>query len=221
MMSRIDHRPNNRSLITLGMCTGVAKRLIHLASERAIQRESFGRKLMDQGLIQKRLFHMELDTYTMESMTYLTSGILDSFSMPVISIESALTKIFATDRLYRVANDCLEIFGVEAIEIGHPIEQYLRDIRPWSMFEVPNDVLRLLVAWEGVISVSTSAHDFIRKIRNPIQFPGTKLRHMLTSWKSRAQTLRAPFSFKHDLWEKVSQHLNLIDYSRHYSTIDL
>ena len=161
---------------------------------------------MDQGLIQKRLFHMEIDTYTMESMTYLTSGILDSFSMPVISIESALTKIFATDRLYRVANDCLEIFGVEAIEIGHPIEQYLRDIRPWALFDVPNDVLRLLTAWEGVMSVSSSIHDFVRKIRNPIHFPGTKLRHMLTGWTTKAQSLRAPFTFKHDLWEKVIFH---------------
>lgn len=185
------------------MCTGVSKRLLQLASERAIQRESFGRKLMDQGLIQKRLFHMEIDTYTMESMAYLTSGILDSFSMPVIAIESALAKIFGTDRLYRIANDCLEIFGVEGIEIGHPVEQYLRDTRPWSMFEVPNDVLRLLVSWEGVISVSSSIHDFIRKVRNPIQFPGTKLRHIFTGWKSKAQTLRVPFTFKHDLWEKV------------------
>jgi hypothetical protein len=140
----------------------------------------------------------------MESMTYLTSGILDSFSMPVISIESALTKIFATDRLYRLANDCLEIFGVEGIEIGHPVEQYLRDIRPWSMFDAPNDVLRLLTAWEGVMSVSTAIHDFVRKVRNPIHFPGTKLRHLLTGWTSQAQALRAPFTFKHDLWEKVN-----------------
>ena len=185
------------------MCTGVSKRLLQLASERAIQRESFSRKLMDQGLIQKRLFHMEIDTYTMESMTYLTSGILDSFSMPVISIESGLAKIFATERLYRVANDCLEIFGVEGIEIGHPVEQYLRDIRPWSMFDVPNDVLRLLTAWEGVMSVSSAIHDFVRKIRNPIHFPGTKLRHLLTNWTAKAQAARAPFTFKHDLWEKV------------------
>ncbi|CAF1189514.1 unnamed protein product [Adineta steineri] len=192
-----------------GMCTGVSKRLLQLASERAIQRESFSRKLMDQGLIQKRLFHMEIDTYTMESMTYLTSGILDSFSMPVISIESALTKIFATDRLYRIANDCLEIFGVEGIEIGHPVEQYLRDIRPWSMFDVPNDVLRLLTAWEGIMSVSTVVHDFVRKIRNPIHFPGTKLRHLLTSWTSQAQAMRAPFTFKHDLWEKVHPSLGI------------
>mgnify|MGYP001106598099 FL=1 len=196
-----------RNILFLGMCTGVAKRLLQLASERAIQRESFQRKLMDQGLIQKRLFHMEIDTYTMESMTYLTSGILDSFSMPVVSIESAIGKIFATDRLYRVANDCLEIFGVEGIEIGHPIEQYLRDIRPWSMFDVPNDVLRLLTAWEGVMSVSTAVHDFVRKIRNPIQFPGTKLRHLFTDWTSKAQTMRAPFTFKHDLWEKVFLYL--------------
>ncbi|CAF0790830.1 unnamed protein product [Rotaria sordida] len=192
-----------------GMCVGVGKRLIQLASERAIQRESFSRRLMDQGLIQKRLFHMEIDTYTMESMTYLTSGILDSFSMPVISIESALTKIFATDRLYRLANDCLEIFGVEGIEIGHPVEQYLRDIRPWSMFDVPNDVLRLLTAWEGVMSVSTVIHDFVRKIRNPIHFPGTKLRHLLTSWTTQAQAMRAPFTFKHDLWEKVHPSLGI------------
>lgn len=185
------------------MCTGVGKRLLQLASERAIQRESFGRKLMDQGLIQKRLFHMEMDTYTMESMTYLTSGILDSFSMPVISIESALTKTFATERLYRIANDCLEIFGVEGIEIGHPVEQYLRDTRPWAMFDFPNDVLRLLTAWEGVMSVSTVMHDFVRKIRNPIHFPGTKLRHLLTGWTTQAQAMRAPFTFKHDLWGKV------------------
>ena len=187
------------------MCVGVGKRLIELASERAIQRESFTRKLMDQDLIQKRLFHMEIDTYTMESMTYLTSGILDSFSMPVIAIESALTKIFATERLYRLANDCLEIFGTEGIEIGHPVEQYLRDIRPWSMFDVPNDVLRLLTSWEGVMSVSNTLQDFVRKIRNPMCFPGTKLRHLLTAWTAQAQTLRAPFTFKHDLWGKVKR----------------
>jgi hypothetical protein len=72
------------------------------------------------------------------------------------------------------------------------------------MFDVPNDVLRLLTAWEGVMSVSTVIHDFVRKIRNPIHFPGTKLRHLFSNWTSQAQTLRAPFTFKHDLWEKVT-----------------
>ncbi|CAF0746753.1 unnamed protein product [Didymodactylos carnosus] len=192
-----------------GMCVGVVKKLTELTVERCIKRESFDRKLIDNGLIQKKLFQIELDTYGMESMTYLTSGILDSFSMPIISIESAITKIFSTDKLYRIATDCLEIYGVEGIEIGHPIEQYLRDIRPWSMFDAPNDVLRLLTAWEGVTNVSSKLSDYVKKIRNPFDFPALTIANVLYELKEKAEIWRVPFTFKHDLWKCVHPSLGV------------
>ncbi|CAF4863391.1 unnamed protein product, partial [Rotaria magnacalcarata] len=36
-----------------------------------------------------------------------------------------------------------------------------------------------------------------------------KLRHLLTGWTAQAQAMRAPFSFKHDLWEKVHPTLGI------------
>lgn len=47
-------------------------------------------------------------------MTYMTAGIQDSYELPDIGLESALTKIYCTENLKSSIDSCLEILAMGA-----------------------------------------------------------------------------------------------------------
>src|SRR5271167_1861780 len=89
-------------------CVGLASRLIKMAIERVQERRAFGRNIGEFGLIKDKIATMLADTYALESMTYLTAGIVDS-KVADYSLESAICKITGSETVWRVANEALQI----------------------------------------------------------------------------------------------------------------
>src|SRR4029079_8565953 len=58
---------------SLGMCSALLK----LALERVQERRAFGRAIGEFGLIKDKIASMLAQTYALESMTYLTAGLVD------------------------------------------------------------------------------------------------------------------------------------------------
>jgi len=68
----------NNGRFGLGAGSGsVIKHMIGLVSEHALQRKQFGRTLSEFGLIKEKFANMELDAYALESMVYMTTGMID------------------------------------------------------------------------------------------------------------------------------------------------
>lgn len=60
----------------------------------------------------------------------------------------------------------------------YPVERALRDARIMSIFEGTNEILRLLVALNGVKHAGQGLKDLVRQLRNPFQFPNLVFRKM-------------------------------------------
>nr|XP_048715544.1 complex I assembly factor ACAD9, mitochondrial isoform X2 [Caretta caretta] len=71
---------------------GMIKKLIEMTAEYACTRKQFNKKLSDFGLIQEKFTLMAVKAYVMESMAYLTAGMMDRPGVPDCSVEAAMVK---------------------------------------------------------------------------------------------------------------------------------
>ncbi|XP_012931645.1 acyl-CoA dehydrogenase family member 9, mitochondrial isoform X2 [Heterocephalus glaber] len=129
---------------------GMIKKLIELTAEYACTRKQFNRKLSEFGLIQEKFALMAQKAYVMESMAYLTAGMLDQPGVPDCSIEAAMVKVFSSEGAWQCVSEALQILGGLGYMTDYPYERMLRDARILLIFEGTNEILRLFIALTGL-----------------------------------------------------------------------
>ncbi len=149
-------------------CVGGAKKLIRMAVERAQERKAFGRSIGEFGLIKDKIASMMARTYALESMTYLTTGLVDSNAIDY-SIESAICKVFGSETLWAVVNETLQIAAGIGYMAEYPYERWLRDSRINLIFEGTNEILRCFIALSGMQGPGQALTDVSRAMREPIK----------------------------------------------------
>lgn len=130
-------------------CIGQAKLAAELAFTQAKERVQFGQPIAKFGLVQEMLAGMRADIYAMEAGTHLAAGLIDRGEDDYL-LESAACKIFATERLWTLANDALQVAGGMGFMKEYPFERIVRDARINLIFEGTNQILRTLVAGQGL-----------------------------------------------------------------------
>ncbi len=130
-------------------CTGSARFCLDKMIERANSRIQFGKTLGEFELVRKKIAEAAADTYAMESATHFTAALIDSGADDYM-IETAMLKVFASDQLWRIVNDCLQIWGGAGFFTDQPFERLMRDARLNQIGEGANDVLRCFVAAVGL-----------------------------------------------------------------------
>jgi acyl-CoA dehydrogenase family protein 9 len=105
--------------------------------------------LADFELVQEKIGWMVSHTFGLESMAYLTTGLVDA-GMPDYSLESAMCKVASTEFLWYAVNRGLQLKGGEGYMRDELYEKMLRDIRIFPIFEGANDVMRAFVALSGM-----------------------------------------------------------------------
>jgi acyl-CoA dehydrogenase family member 9 len=139
----------NNGRIGLGTgAVGGAKKLLDLAIDHVKERRQFGQPLADFELVQDKIGWMVSYLFGLESMTYLTCGLVDA-GVPDYSLESALCKVSGTEFLWYAANRALQLAGGEGYMRDQPYEKVLRDTRIYPIFEGANDVMRAFIALGG------------------------------------------------------------------------
>ncbi|KAK2492996.1 hypothetical protein MC885_016658 [Smutsia gigantea] len=129
---------------------GVLKRLIEMTAEYACTRKQFNKSLSEFGLIQEKFALMAQKAYVMESMAYLTAGMLDQPGLPDCSIEAAMVKVFSSEGAWQCVSEALQILGGSGYMRDFPYERVLRDTRILLIFEGTNEVLRMYIALTGL-----------------------------------------------------------------------
>jgi alkylation response protein AidB-like acyl-CoA dehydrogenase len=140
----------NNGRLSLGTgSVGATKYLLDGAIDHAKQRRQFGRPLAEYELVQDKIAWMVSYLFGLESMTYLTCGMVDN-GVPDYSLESAMCKVSGTEFLWYAANRVLQLKGGEGYMRTEPYEKVLRDIRIFPIFEGANDVMRAFIALTGM-----------------------------------------------------------------------
>ena len=140
----------NNGRLSLGTgSVGATKALLDRAIAHVKERRQFDRALADFELVQDKVAWMVSYLFGLESMTYLTCGLVDA-GVEDYSLESAICKVSGTEFLWYAANRALQLAGGEGYMRDQPYEKVLRDIRIFPIFEGANDVLRAYIALTGL-----------------------------------------------------------------------
>ncbi|MCH7688849.1 MAG: acyl-CoA dehydrogenase family protein [Planctomycetes bacterium] len=143
-------------------CTGAAKFCIRQAVERANSRKQFGQSLGEFELVKQKIALAAAETFAMESATYHTAALIDSGAEDYM-LETAMLKVFASDALWRIVNDTLQIWGGAGFFTDQPFERMMRDARLNLIGEGANDVLRSFIAMVGLRNVGKQLERLAKK----------------------------------------------------------
>jgi len=130
-------------------CTGAAKTCLRLATEHANTRKQFNKTLGEFHLVKKKIARIAADAYAMEAMTTITASLIDR-GLEDYMVETAILKVFTTERLWEAINDAFQIYGGSAYFVDLPVERMLRDARINQIGEGSNEVLTSFIALVGM-----------------------------------------------------------------------
>jgi len=130
-------------------CTGGARTCLAMAVEHANSRKQFNKTLGNFDLVKKKIARMAADVYAMEAMTQVTASLIDR-GLEDYMLETAMLKVFTTERLWDAVNDCFQIHGGSAYFDDSPLGRMLRDARINQIGEGSNEVLTSFIALVGM-----------------------------------------------------------------------
>jgi acyl-CoA dehydrogenase family protein 9 len=148
-------------------CTGAAKFCVERATQHANQRVQFGETLGSFELVKDKIAYMAAGAFAMEACTYQTAALIDAGEDDYM-LETAMLKVFATDVLWRIINDTIQIFGGKAYFADEPYERMMRDGRINMIGEGANDVLRVFSALVGMRDVGLELKGVLNALMNPL-----------------------------------------------------
>jgi alkylation response protein AidB-like acyl-CoA dehydrogenase len=139
----------NYGRVTFGAtCTGHAKACIKAMTEHAKRRVQFQQPLAEFHLVQKKIAFAAAHCFAMEAATAECAAFIDKGS-PDYMLETAILKVFATEHLWTIVNDTLQVWGGKGYFSDQPIERWMRDARINTIGEGANDVLKAFIAVVG------------------------------------------------------------------------
>lgn len=176
-------------------CTGAAKTCVRLAIEHAKSRRQFDRRLADFELVQQKLARMSAWTYAMEAMTTVTAGLIDR-GLEDYMLETAMLKVYSTERLWTIVNDSFQIHGGAAYFTDRPLERMMRDARINQIGEGANEVLLSFLALAGMREPGMALKATWDDLQKPAHAPGAFWRfaksYLNLRWSTPQVPVRAP-----------------------------
>ncbi len=165
------HVLNGGRLSLAAGCTAGTKHLLNQMTAFAEERVQFGRPIADFEITQRKLATLAADTYAADAML----GALTAMAAQPAAdsaLEAACCKIFASELLWRAADEMVQVAGGRGFVKPYPYERMLRDARINRIFEGTNEILRLFVALNGIQGPAGQLREIAAALRQPLRHLG-------------------------------------------------
>jgi alkylation response protein AidB-like acyl-CoA dehydrogenase len=162
------HVLNGGRLTLAAGCTGGTKGIVGEMARYAEARVQFGRPLADFEITQRKLASLASEVYASDAMLGHLASSTDRGDMD-ISLEAACAKVFASELLWRAADEMVQVAGGRGYVKPWPYERLLRDARINRIFEGANEVLRLFIALNGLQGPAERLKEIGGALRQPLR----------------------------------------------------
>ncbi len=153
-----------------GGCVGMMKRVIELSAKQAKERKQFGTPISEFGLVKQKVGHMVVECYASEAVVAMVAGLIDA-GQEDYAVEAAISKVFASEALWRSADEALQIAGGNGFMREFPYERIMRDARINRIFEGTNEILRLFIALTAMNDVGHELKELAKSLGNVLVDP--------------------------------------------------
>lgn len=158
----------NSGLLSLG----ISKKMLNNFINHCIETKVQDVPLMEMDFAKERLGKLASEIYALESMLYMTAGLIDNYENQDTEIESAIVKNFAMDVIRRNATVPLETIGAISLLEGEKTREFLMDAFHIATQGETLDSLKLFVGLSGFQYAGVTLGEEIKKTRNPLFNPG-------------------------------------------------
>ena len=162
------HVLNGGRLTLAAGCTAGSKELLGEMAKFTTLRVQFGKPIAEFEITQRKLARTASDIYAADAMlgelTALASSAEGDFAL-----EAACCKVFASEMLWRAADEMVQLAGGRGFVKPYPYERLLRDSRINRIFEGTNEILRLFIALNGIQGPAEQLKEIGSALRRPLQ----------------------------------------------------
>lgn len=123
---------------------GRASRAMEIAQDYAAGRTSFGKPLSDLQQVQAMVADSHIDLHASRLMSLHCAARMDAGAS--VKHESAMTKIFVSEAVYRVADRAVQIMGALGVSDDTPVSMILRELRPFRIYDGASELHRATIA---------------------------------------------------------------------------
>jgi alkylation response protein AidB-like acyl-CoA dehydrogenase len=153
-----------------GGSVGGMKKLIALCTAQANQRVQFDKPIREFGLVKQKVGQMVIDCYAAEATVTMVAELVDQ-GYQDYQVEAAISKVFASEALYRTADEALQIAAGNGFMCEFPYERVVRDSRINRIFEGTNEILRLFIALTAMNDVGQSLRELGKTLEGVFNDP--------------------------------------------------
>jgi hypothetical protein len=113
---------------------------------------------------------MMVDCYAAESVVNLVAHMIDGKKQDY-AVEAAISKVCASEALFRVSDEALQIAAGVGYMRELPYERVSRDARIMRIFEGTNEILRLFIALTAMSDVSSQLQELSSSLKGVFNDP--------------------------------------------------
>ncbi|MET7328100.1 acyl-CoA dehydrogenase family protein [Nonomuraea sp. NPDC005650] len=123
---------------------GIARRAQDIAVARAAERRLFGSRLGELGMVQQMIADNEIDIAASRGLILRACWELDRKESA--SQSTAIAKTFCAEAIWRVVDRAVQICGALGISGDVLLSRYLREVRPFRIYDGPSETHRWAIA---------------------------------------------------------------------------
>jgi len=131
---------------------GAARRGHDVALRHVAERNGFGTKLAELGMLQQLIADNEIDIAATRSLLMQACWELDQGSQA--SMATSIAKTFAAEAIGRIVDRAAQMCGGLGVSEDLPIARLIREVRPFRIYDGPSEVHRWSIAKRAVRSVT-------------------------------------------------------------------
>lgn len=117
---------------------GAATRAQEIATAYAVQRQAFGKPLIDHEGVGFMLADNLIELKQCELVINWCADILDQGETGIT--QSSMTKVAVSESLYRILDRCVQVMGGTGVSGDTVVEQVFREIRAFRIYDGPTEV---------------------------------------------------------------------------------
>jgi acyl-CoA dehydrogenase len=134
--------------------TGIARRALDFAVARANEREAFGSRLADLGMVQLQIADSLIELQAGRLLVRHACSLVDAGEDAQVA--SSMAKVHVSETVFRVVDRSIQICGSVGIAAESMLGRFLAETRPFRIYDGPNEAHRWSIARRAARSMRES-----------------------------------------------------------------